>query len=187
MAATVLSTIDNEAITGAFALAVDVNFSDLGAGPSQDVFEFANAEGTSRIWFSQVGDSNSVEFGIEQDGVIHTVVANNAITEGEFATWRVGVDPDGTMRIAKNYDLLVEGEGVVPSDEQRESRLIGSSLDDADADLAGTVLNLKIANYGNITELDPEYESSPCATTGETRCFCDKLRPDSLVDGSARR
>ena len=114
MAATVLSTIDSEAITGAFALAVDVKFSDLGAGPSQDVFEFSNAEGTSRIWFSQVGNSNSIEFGIEQDGVIYTVVANDVITEGEYATWRVGVDPDGTMRIAKNYDLLERRSGCCP-------------------------------------------------------------------------
>lgn len=182
MAATVLSTIDDEAITGAFALAVDVQFTDLGAGSSQDVFEFSNDAGTSRIWLAQVDDGNSIEFGIEQDGVIYTVVADDAITEGEYATWRVGVDPDGTMRIAKNYDLLVEGEGVVPSDEPRENRLIGASQDPDDADLEGTVLNLKIANYGNVTELDPTYQASPCATTGEARCFCDKLRPDGPVE-----
>ncbi len=182
MATTVLSTIDNEAITGAFALAVDVSFNDLSAGNSQDVFEFSNAEGTSRIWFGQLEGTNDVEFGIEQDGVIHTVVATNVITEGEYATWRVGVDPDGTMRIAKNYDLLVEGDGVVPSDEPRESRLIGSSQDPDDTDLDGVVLNLKIANYGNVTELDPTFQASPCATTGEVRCFCDKLRPDGPVE-----
>ncbi|MEL6640067.1 MAG: SdrD B-like domain-containing protein [Pseudomonadota bacterium] len=182
MANTVLSTIDDEAITGAFALAVDVAFFDGSAGPSQDIFEFSNTEGTSRIWFGQVEGTNDVEFGIEQDGVIHTVVATDAIVEGEYATWRVGVDPDGTMRIAKNYDLLVEGEGVVPSDEVRESRLVGSSLDPDDADLAGTVINLKIANYGNVDELDPTSEASPCATTGEVRCFCDKLRPDGPVE-----
>ncbi len=182
MATTVASTIDNEPITGAFALAVDVSFDDLSAGESQDVFEFSNAEGSSRIWFGQVGDTNSVEFGIEKDGVVYTVVAENAIVEDEFATWRVGVDPDGTMRIAKDYDLLVEGAGAVPDDTLRESRLVGASLDPNDSDLAGLVLNLKIANYGNVDELDPTSQSSPCATTGEVRCFCDKLRPDGPVE-----
>ena len=181
MANTVSSTIDDEAITGAFALAVDVLFSDLSAGPSQDVFEFSDASGGSRIWFGQVGGTRSVEFGIARDGVVHRVVADDAIVEGEWATWRVGVDPDGTMRIAKDYDLLAEGPGAVPDAALRDSRLIGASADPDDADLSGTVLNLRIANYGDLAELDPAFQASPCATTGEVRCLCDKLRPDGAV------
>ena len=77
---------------------------------------------------------------------------------------------------------MIEGEGTVPDDTLRESRLIGASLDPDDADLAGLVLNLKIANYGNVSELDPASQASPCATTGEVRCFCDKLRPDGPVE-----
>ena len=49
MVATVLSTIDDEAITGAFALAVDVAFTDVAAGDGQTVWEFSDDAGNSKI------------------------------------------------------------------------------------------------------------------------------------------
>ena len=58
---------------------------------------------------------------------------------------------------------------------------VGESSDPADTDLAGIVLNLKLANYGNLDELNPEAGGSPCAVTGETTCLCDKLIPDGTV------
>ncbi|RFC64145.1 DUF1929 domain-containing protein [Fulvimarina endophytica] len=178
MANVIQSTIDQEQITGAFALAVDARFDDLSAGPGQTLFDFNNGNGVDNIRLSQVGDTNAIEFVIMRAGAEYRVVAENAIVEGETATWRVGIDPTGVMRIAKNQQLLVEGakgDAVLPADVVRESHLVGQSSDPANADLSGLVLNLKIANYGNVTELDPAYQGSPCATTGEVRCFCDTL------------
>ncbi|MDY8109747.1 PA14 domain-containing protein [Fulvimarina sp. 2208YS6-2-32] len=184
MADIISSTIDKEQITGAFALAVDARFDDLGAGNGQKIFDFNNGTNIDTIAFGQVGGSSDVEFVIVRSGVEHRLVAKGAIVEGELATWRVGIDPNGIMRIAKNQELLVEsakGDAVLPADVVRTNQLIGTSSDPADADLAGLVLNLKIANYGNVDELDPAYQGSPCATTGEVRCFCDTLAPQGEV------
>ncbi len=174
------SSIDREQINGAFALAVEVNFHDLSAGAGQKVLEFSGPEGASKIWFGQIGETNDVEFVIIQDGVEYRVVAEDAIVEGELATWRVGVDPEGVMRIAKGNDLLATAEGVVPSDIDRLSSLIGQSSDDSGSDLVGFVDDLRIANYGNYAELNGISDVSPCAVTGEASCVCDQLAPGGL-------
>ncbi len=178
------SSIDNEQINGAFALAVDVRFDDLSAGPNQKVFDLNNGDGVDNIWFGQVGASNDVEFVIVNGGVEYRVVAENAIVEGEYATFRVGVDPTGTMRIAKNTDLLIEedmGLAAVPADVDRLNYQIGESSDAADADLSGVVLNLKLANYADTEQLGAYSNESPCAVTGEATCLCDKLYPDNEI------
>lgn len=184
MLTTYASTIDREDIAGPFALAVDVTFDDLTASENQRVFDFFGENGVDNIYFGQVGTSADLEFVIIVDGVTHRIVAPDAIIEGEFATFRVGVDPDGMMRIAKNSDLLIEAQGAVPADTPRDSRLIGQSADADSTALSGTVINLKIANYGDTDELDPLAGTSPCAVTGETTCLCDKLLPEGEhIDG----
>ena len=105
MATVYESSIDNEQINGAFALAVDVRFDDLSAGTGQKVFDFNNGDGVDNIWLGQVDGTNDMEFVIVKDGIEYRIVAENAIVEGEYATWRVGVDPDGVMRIAKNSEV----------------------------------------------------------------------------------
>ena len=184
MATVYESSIDQEQINGAFALAVDVRFDDLSAGPDQKVFDLNNGDGVDNIWFGQVGTSNDIEFVIVKGGIEYRVVAENAIVEGEYATWRVGVDREGEMRIAKNTDLLVEeakGPGAVPADVDRINYQIGESSDPSDADLTGVVLNMKLANYGDVDQLGTDAEESPCAITGEATCLCDKLYPDGVV------
>lgn len=185
MATVFESSIDNEQIDGAFALAVDARFDDLNGGAGQKIFDFNNGDGVDSIWLGQVGTSNDIEFVIVVDGVEHQLIAENAIVEGEYATWRVGVDRDGTMRLAKNSDLLSEGPGAVPEDVDRLNLQIGESVDPLATEMSGVVLNLKLANYGSVDELNPETAGSPCAVTGETTCMCDKLYPDAdLVPGN---
>ncbi|MEM7067909.1 MAG: galactose oxidase early set domain-containing protein [Pseudomonadota bacterium] len=180
--ATIAYNIDEEQIDGAFALAVTVRFDDLNASTeSQTVFDLGNGVNGDNIRLSQIGNSNDMEFVIVQDGATHRIVAENVIVEGEKAIWRVGVDADGIMRLVKNNELLAEGQGVVTTDIERSQYLIGESASTS-SELAGLVPDLKIANYGNFHELDPSNEDSPCATTGEAVCLCDKLVPD--VDDS---
>ena len=164
-------------------MAVDARFINLDDGTGQDIFEFSNDDGTSVIRLGRVGGTNDMEFVIVRNGVEHRVVAQNAIVEGEYATWRVGVDPDGVMRLGKDTNLLAEGEGVVPDDVARSNRLIGQSLhDSSDIGMSGTVVNLRIANYGDLEDLDPEQIGSPCAVTGEAQCFCSAIAPNALVE-----
>lgn len=179
------STIDHEQIDGAFALAVDVRFTDLSSGAGQKIFDLASSNQSDSIWLGQLGDSNDIEFVIVNSGVEHRLVAADAIVQGEYATFRVSVDPLGTMRIAKNTDLLVEaanGPGAVPADVDRDCN-IGMSSNPSDAELSGIVLNMKIANYGDVGALDPTGSESPCAITGEAKCLCDKLLPDTQFVG----
>ncbi len=174
---TVFYNIDAEQIDGAFALAVTVRFDDVNGGHDQKVFDLGNGTADS-ISFGQVGGGTDVEFVITQGGQTYRVVAQNAIVQGETATWRVGVDPTGTMRITKNDDVVATGQGVVPADIDRSQYLIGQSSDPTDSKLIGLIRDLKIANYGNFAELDPGAEASPCAKTGEAVCLCGLLVPD---------
>ncbi len=176
------ATIDNEQINGAFALAVDARFNSVSSGSGQKIFDLGDAGNQNNIWFGQVEGTNDIEFVVVKDGVEHSVVAENAIEDGEIATWRVGVDLEGVMRIAKNDDLLVEGQGVVPADVIRDNQLIGESSDPGDSDLDGLVLNLRTVTYSNHEELNPATDGSPCALTGEVKCFCDKLRSEADVN-----
>ncbi|CZT36845.1 VCBS domain-containing protein [Rhizobium sp. 9140] len=175
--------IDNEQIDGAFALAVSARFDDLAGGKNQKIFDLGNGPDAQNIWLGQVRDTSDIEFVIKQGGETYRVVATNAIVEGETATWRVGVDPNGVMRIIKNSDVLKEGQGVVPADVDRAHYLIGESSVSGDAHFVGLIRDLKIANYGNFADLDPSAPSSPCATTGEAVCLCGLLVPD--VDDTA--
>ncbi|GJD56374.1 VCBS domain-containing protein [Methylobacterium dankookense] len=167
--------IDHEQIDGAFALAA--RFDDLNGGKNQKIFDLGNGK-ADNIWLGQVGESHDMEFVIRQGGQTYRVVAKDAIVEGETATWRVGVDPDGTMRIIKNSAVLASGQGVVPADVDRANYLVGESSVEGDARLIGLVRDLKIANYGNFAELDPAAPSSPCAVTGEAVCLCKMLVPN---------
>ncbi|MEE7475978.1 VCBS domain-containing protein [Methylobacterium hispanicum] len=174
---TLAYNIDHEQIDGAFALAVTARFDDLNGGGNQKVFDLGNGTADT-ISFGQVGEGRDVAFVIKQGGQTYRLVAKDAIVEGETATWRVGVDPDGTMRITKDAAVIATGKGVVPADVERADYLIGKSSIAGDHALIGLVRDLKIANYGNLAELDPSAPSSPCATTGEAVCLCGLLVPD---------
>ena len=174
---TVFYNIDGEQIDGAFALAVTVRFDDVNGHRDQKVFDLGNG-GADTIRLSQVGESRDVEFLVVRDGQAYRLVAHDAIVEGETATWRVGVDPSGVMRISKNDAVIATGQGVVPADVDRHDYVIGGADGAADSQLIGLVRDLKIANYGHFAELDPSAPSSPCAKTGEAVCLCDLLLPN---------
>ncbi len=165
-----VTAIDNEQINGAFALAVDVRFDNLSGGSDQKIVDYSSADGSSKIWFGQLGNGTDLEFVVEQNGVQYRAIAHNAIVEGEISTWRIGVDPDGIMRISTDTEVIAQGVGVVPVDVDRPVAEIGENLD-------GAISDLKIANYGNIAELNPANPESPCAVTGESACLCGLLRP----------
>uniref|UniRef100_UPI0030DACE0C galactose oxidase-like domain-containing protein n=1 Tax=uncultured Hoeflea sp. TaxID=538666 RepID=UPI0030DACE0C len=171
------SSIDNEQIDGAFALAVDVRFDNLGSSSGQKVFELSSGDGADKIWFGQIGTGSDLEFVLVQDGVEYRTIAKGAIQEGELVTWRIGIDPDGVMRISNDTEVIAQGAGVVPKDIDRPLAAYGE-------DMEGSISDLKIANYGNLAELDPTNPDSPCALTGESACLCGVLRPtDEHVEG----
>ena len=172
--------IDDEQIDGAFALAVTARFDDLNGADSQTIFELLDSSTGAYIKLAQIGETDDIEFVIYQNGETYRVVAEDVIVEGELATWRVGVDAEGVMRIMKDSEVLVESDAdlnAIPEDIDRDTYLVGETSA-SDSEFIGLIRDLKIANYGNFAELDPTSDASPCVATGEAVCLCDFLVPD---------
>ncbi|MCR8548327.1 hypothetical protein M4578_10835, partial [Salipiger sp. P9] len=147
-------------IDGAFEFEATVRFDNIGAGGSQRVFEFGG-DGEDRISFGQLGPSSAVYFEIVQGGATSYIVAEDALVDGETATWTVGVDETGFMYIEKDGVQIAEGDGMVPADTLRDSNLIGeSSLADV-SPLQGEIIDVSITQGDSVwtedgtTTVDP--------------------------------
>lgn len=139
-----------------FETTATARFDDLDAGPWQRVFDFGNGPADDNILLSQEGATNNMTFHI-YDGASGpaTLTAQNAIVEGETATWTAAVDETGLMQIYKNGSLIAQGPGIVPNDVDRSSNLVGKSNWEADTDLVGEVLFIEHSDIGGeITEPD---------------------------------
>ncbi|MCR8548328.1 hypothetical protein M4578_10840, partial [Salipiger sp. P9] len=154
-------------IDGAFEFEATVRFDDIEAGGSQRVFEFGG-NGEDSISFGQLGPSSAVYFEIVQGGATSYIVAEDALVDGETATWTVGVDETGFMYIEKDGVQIAEGDGMVPADTLRDSNLIGSSDNGALTPLLGEVSNVSITQ-GDTVWTDggdgsvPTYSNTPQA------------------------
>jgi hypothetical protein len=168
------NNIENEQIDGAFALSVDVRFDDLSA-TRQKVFDYSDAAGSSRIILGQRENSNDLEFGIVQDGKVYLIYVEDILKEGVMQTFRVGIDPDGVMRVVIGDEVVAEGQGVVPHDVERDLSQVGLSPKQSDDDMAGVVADLSLANYTTLADLANATGPSPCDVTGEASCPCAKL------------
>lgn len=109
----VTSTI-NEQIDGAFVLNVEFRFDDLRAY-RQKVFDFVDANGSSRILLGQQDGTDNLEFVIVQGGQIYRIVAESALTQGALQSFQVGIDLDGVMRIVAGDTIIAEGRGGRPA------------------------------------------------------------------------
>ncbi|WP_353472965.1 calcium-binding protein [Salipiger sp. H15] len=137
-------------IGGAFEFEAELRFDDLTDARGQQVFEFGGA-GEDRIAFGQLGPSNAVVFSVSQDGFTHYIVAEDALIEGETATWTVGVDETGFMYVEKDGVQVAEGDGVVPNGSERLTNLLGGSGDSA---LHGEIGGVSISQDGSLWWLD---------------------------------
>ena len=144
-----------EQIDGAFDLTVEARFDNVdeieGDG-WQRVFDFGNGEFADNIWLGQVGKTSDMRFEIIKDGVAYNLTAENAIVEGEIATWGVSVGADGLMRLSKNGVVVAEGAGTVPADVERVMNYFGDSNFASDSRLDGMVRNLVITQPGDPVE-----------------------------------
>ncbi|KMK66447.1 calcium-binding protein [Puniceibacterium sp. IMCC21224] len=154
-------------IDGAFEFEATVRFDDIGAGGSQRVFEFGGA-GEDSITFGQLGPSTAVLFEIVQDGATSLIVAEDALVEGETATWTVGVDETGFMYIEKDGVQVGEGDGVVPADVPRLSNTLGASSNPDLTPLIGEISDVSITQDGSVwvedggsTTVDPADPTDP--------------------------
>ncbi len=168
------NNIENEQIDGAFALEVDARFDDLG-GSRQKVFDYSDAAGSSRIILGQRENTDDLEFGIVQGGQVYLIYVEDILKEGVMQTFRVGIDPDGIMRVVIGDEVVAEGQGVVPLDVERDLSQVGQSPKASDDDMVGVVANLSLANYTTLADLADVTGPSPCDVTGESSCPCAKL------------
>lgn len=137
-----------------FEATATVRFDDLEGGNWQRVFDFGNGPGADNILLSQQGSSNDMTFHVYDGGRQVTLTAQEAIVEGETATWTASIDETGMMSIAKNGEVIAEGPGIVPSDVARDSLLVGRSNWSSDTPLIGEVLAIEHTDVGGeITEV----------------------------------
>ncbi len=151
-------------IDGAFEFEATLRFDDLSATQGQKVFEFG-AEGEDRISFGQLGPSSAVLFEIVQDGATWLIVAEDAITEGETATWTVGVDETGFMYIEKDGVQIAEGDGVVPADSERLTNQLGGAGETA---LFGEITEVSITQESGVWTSGDTAEDASGETGGES-------------------
>jgi hypothetical protein len=137
-----------------FEATATVRFDDLDGGNWQRVFDFGNGPGADNILLGQQGSSNDMTFHVYDGGRQVTLTAQDAIVEGETATWTAQIDETGMMQILKDGEVLAEGPGIVPSDVARESMLVGRSNWSNNTPLIGEVISISHTDVGGeITEV----------------------------------
>ena len=159
-------------IGGAFEFEAELRFDDLTDARGQQVFEFGGS-GEDRIAFGQLGPSDAVVFSVSQGGYTHYIVAEDALTEGETASWTVGVDETGLMYVEKDGVQIAEGEGVVPNGSARFSNLLGGSGDSA---LQGQMSDVSVTQEGSHWWLDE---------AGEAHLELHGTEEDELLEGGS--
>lgn len=161
-------------IDSAFQLDVVTRFDDLDASPNQTVFDFGGAGAADALRLHQVGTSDDLRFTLVQDGITYSVTAADALVEGEYAVWSVGIDADGRMWLEKDGTLLADGQGVVPDVVDRGPLLVGDSGVPGEGALDGVVLDLTITQ-GTTEPVDPVEPTDPVDPT-------DPVEPTDPVD-----
>ncbi|NSY99272.1 hypothetical protein, partial [Agrobacterium tumefaciens] len=141
-------------IDGAFTATVKARFDDLDAGSFQRVYDFGNGPNADNVWLGQIGTSGDMQFSIVNGAKTGTVIARNAIVEGEEASWTTSVSATGWMRLYKDGKVLAEGQGVIPQDVDRANEFMGKSNWTADAPLVGKVSDLFITPHKAVPEID---------------------------------
>ena len=131
--------MDYPDINGAFTAEATVRFDDLDGGAYQRVFDFGNGPDSDNVWLGQLDKTTDMRFEILVGQVKHSITAENAIVEGQSATWKATVDETGMMRLYKDGQLVAEGEGAVPADIDRANEFVGKSNWPGDTPLIGEV------------------------------------------------
>ena len=155
-------------IGGPFIISVQARFDAPQGGWWQRVFDFGNGPGRDNIIMGQLENTNDMLFEIWQADKTYRLVAPGAITTGQLATWRVGIDVNGQMWMEKDGKRVAQMQGVVPAAVQRNSNLLGSSNWDnsASANLDEVVLGLSVSTAGSllVPAPVPVPVPAPCAS-----------------------
>ncbi|MEQ8480377.1 MAG: DUF1929 domain-containing protein [Hoeflea sp.] len=131
-----------------FAEAI-VRFDDLDGGNWQRVFDYGDGPDSNNIWLGQAVGSNEMRFEILDGQTKYSIDAVDGIVEGETARWTAQITSDGTMQLFKDGVLVAEGEGIVPPDVERPSKLVGSSNWGGDTPLIGEVIAITVDEDGS--------------------------------------
>ncbi len=168
---------------GAFRVDAVVRFDDLDEAYWQRVFDFGDGPSSNNLLLSQVENTSTMTFAIYENTQVYRVDAENAIVEGETASWSAGVDDDGTMWIEKDGARVAEGNGVVPQVAVRENMLIGESNWPDDTPITGEVSFLALND--NTLHGEPPLADDPNDTPDDPIDPVDPVdseEPDDPID-----
>lgn len=144
-------------ISGAFELEVNARFDNLHGPKAQRLLDFGSAAFVNNIVLGQCQKGRDMCFEVWHEGNRHQLVAKDAISEGEMATWKARVNNNGRMFIEKNGMVLADMAGLAPPPGLiRSSKLIGKSNFVSDSQQQGLISGVKITSNGETMEMDNE-------------------------------
>lgn len=144
--------VANAGLSSPFSLSVDARFDDLSGGSWQRIYDFNDGSAKNNVLLTQIGNTNDLQFQIRRFGEQHTIVARDAITEGQMSTWQTTVDSAGWMRLYRDGKLLAIGKGVLPAAVDRQNLYFGLSFKPHHGELTGVIQAVRFAN--NVVEKD---------------------------------
>ncbi len=130
--------------SGAISVSMYARMDNVDGGTRewQRLFDFGNTNNT--INGGQVFNTDDMRLEVILNGTYYSVVAADAIQDGEWAHWSFTVSETGTMRIYKNGNLLAEAQGATPNLDGSGIYRLGASSFGGDDSLDGAIADVTI-------------------------------------------
>jgi protocadherin Fat 4 len=130
--------------SGAISVSMYARMDNVDGGTRewQRLFDFGNT--TNTINAGQVFTSDDMRLEVIVNGTYYSVVAADAIQDGEWAHWSFTVSETGVMRIYKDGLLLAEAQGATPVLDGNGVYRLGASSFGGDDSLDGAIADVTI-------------------------------------------
>lgn len=148
-----------------FDATIVATFDDTSGGNFQRLFDFSNGQNQDEILFGNYARTDDLIFEVINSGVRYRLVVEDAIVDGEEATWRTTINDDGEMQVFKDGVLISDMQtdftvfdtnfndvtpstlptaAAVPDDVPRGQNLLGESAFPWDDDLIGDIKSFEL-------------------------------------------
>jgi protocadherin Fat 4 len=130
--------------SGAISVSMYARMDNVDGGTRewQRLFDFGNTNNT--INGGQVFNTDDMRLEVIVNGTYYSVVAADAIQDGEWAHWSFTVSETGVMRIYKDGLLLAEAQGATPVLDGNGVYRLGASSFGGDDSLDGAIADVTI-------------------------------------------
>lgn len=113
-----------------FDATIVARFDNFSGGNFQRLFDFSNGPNQDGLLFGNFARTDDIIFETINNGIRYRYIVQDAIVNGETATWRATIDDTGEFEVYKDGNLL-SGNFTIISAPQDGFRVIGNSPDPA--------------------------------------------------------